>query len=65
LRADKKVYLLNEQKKRNQAAQYAVRDIQVVLNANENKLSTWYSILYELLKTPEWTFIAFQLHTWP
>ena len=65
LKADKKVYLLNKQKKRNQAAQYAVLDIHVVLNVNENVLSPWYSIPYELLKTPELTFIAFQLHTWP
>lgn len=39
--------------------------IHVLLNKKENSLNPWYSVPYDLLQTPEWTFLASQLHTWP
>lgn len=41
------------------------QNLHVLLNKKEIRLSPWYSIPNELLETPEWTFSAAQLHTWP
>jgi hypothetical protein len=39
--------------------------IHILLNKSEKHLSPWYSVPSNLLVTPEWTFSATQLHTWP
>jgi Domain of unknown function (4846) len=41
------------------------QDTHVLLNRKESRLSPWYSIPNDYLETPEWTFLASQLHTWP
>lgn len=41
------------------------QDIHLLINPKEKNLSPWYSIPDEFLMTPEWTFKASQLRTWP
>lgn len=41
------------------------QDIHLLINPNETKLSPWYSIPNDYLKTPEWTFYTACLRTWP
>lgn len=40
------------------------QDIQILNNWNDSKLSPWYDIDQDIIKTPEWTFYPKNLKTW-
>ncbi len=40
------------------------QDIQILNNWNDSKLSPWYDIDQNIIKTPEWTFYPKNLKTW-
>lgn len=40
------------------------QEIQILNNWNNSKLSPWYDIDQDIIKTPEWTFYAKNLKTW-
>ncbi len=40
------------------------QDIQILNNWNNSKLSPWYDIDQDVIKTPEWTFYPKNLKTW-